>query len=59
MDAWAHISKQVLGRFDPRTGPYPHRPDRVAGYRKRACMFFDVVHRHSRPIDEWLLYLRV
>lgn len=46
------------GMFDPKTGRHPHRPDRVAGYRKRACMFFDVVYRHGRAIDEWLLYLR-
>jgi hypothetical protein len=43
------------GIFDATTGaPYPHRPQRIPGYRKRASFFYDVVHRHGRDLSEWL-----
>jgi hypothetical protein len=43
------------GVFEERTGHlYEHRSQRIAGYPKRASMFFDVVYRHRRDIREWL-----
>lgn len=44
--------------FDPATGEFPGEssgwPQRIPGYRPRASMFFDVVHRHNMELAEWL-----
>lgn len=43
--------------FDPESGAAlmpDELPDRVAGYRKRPSMFYDVVRRNGIPIGEWI-----
>lgn len=44
--------------FDPATGDLPGEssgwPQRIPGYRPRASMFFDVVHRQGIDLAEWL-----
>ncbi len=44
--------------FDPRTGAVPGEssgfPQHVPGYRSRASMFYDVVHRQGHDLTEWL-----
>ncbi len=43
------------GVFDESTGELAGvRPEHVAGYGKRASLVYDVVHRHRRPLAEWL-----
>jgi hypothetical protein len=44
--------------FDRSTGEFPGEssgwPQRIPGYRSRASVFYDVVHRHNRDFAEWL-----
>ena len=44
--------------FDPVTGEFPGEssgwPQRIAGYRPRASMFYDVVRRHNLNLASWL-----
>ena len=45
--------------FDPVTGEFPGEssgwPQRIAGYRPRASMFYDVVRRHKLDLAAWLV----
>lgn len=45
--------------FDPSTGDCPGEPSgwpqRIAGYRPRASMFYDVVRRHNVNLAAWLV----
>lgn len=45
--------------FDPATGEFPGEssgwPQRIAGYRPRASMFYDVVRRHNLDLAAWLV----
>ena len=43
------------GVFNLETGELATvRPERVAGYQKRASFVYDVMHRHKLSIEEWL-----
>jgi len=61
-DAGGELHAHNHGPFDPETGVPATSPaarrHRVAGYRKRASFFYDVVHRHCLDPGAWLTTVR-
>jgi len=60
-DAGCDFYPHNHGVFDPETGAVPERsagrPQHIAGYRKRASFFFDVVRLNGLDLAEWLTIL--